>query len=104
MYKVLKPLHGITNVAAAGTEVRLTATPTLVSKVLIVAKDGNTGNIFVGGALVSSTSYGVTLTAGESVSLSAGDVQAEVGLIDLSTIWIDCSVSGEGVSYLYFAD
>jgi hypothetical protein len=81
---------GSKNVTTAGTRVAL-ATSTACQGVLIQAKAANTGIIYVGGSTVSSTS-GIFLYAGESV---------EISIDNLRKVYLDSSVSGEGVVFTY---
>lgn len=81
---------GQTNVATAGTQVVL-GPATTIKSVTVKAKHTNTGLIFVGASTVDSAT-GFILSAGDSVS---------VDIDDLSDVWIDSSVNGEGVSYIY---
>lgn len=79
----------VQNVATAGTKVQL---PSYTCReVTIIAKKTNTGNIFVGGSDVSSSVYGVALSANESFTFAINNT---------NLIYIDASVSGEGVSYV----
>jgi hypothetical protein len=80
---------GNTTVTTAGTRVPLAAAQAITS-VTVKALSTNTGTIYVGGSGVSS-SNGFALAKSESVSMD---------LADLSTVWIDSSVNGEGVTYL----
>lgn len=84
--------HG-SQTATAGTRVTL-ATSQSCREVLITAKPANTGYVYVGGLAVSSTSYGKRLGAGSSV---------RAAVRNLNLIYIDVSVSAEGVDYLYVA-
>ncbi len=88
------------DVTTAGTEVRLKASRTTVSSVLIQAKGTNTGNIYVGDSTVSSTT-GIKLTAGQTLPISTDHKEMLGQILDLNTIWIDSSVNGEGVILLY---
>jgi hypothetical protein len=81
----------IRNVTTAGTRVQLTTTSTPILSVVIKARSGITGTIYVGNNAVASTN-GFAIAVGESVSIE---------IDDLSKVWIDSSVSGEGVTYLY---
>lgn len=79
----------VQNVATAGTRVQL---PNYTCReVTIIAKRSNTGSIYVGGIDVSSTVYGVELKANDSVTLAVNNT---------NLIYIDASVSGEGISYV----
>ena len=81
---------GKTTVTTAGTQVVLSSS-TATASVTIKALATNTGYIYVGASTVSSTD-GFQLQAGEVVSMDVDN---------LSDIWIDSSVNGEGVSYIY---
>lgn len=84
-------------VATAGTAVPLFATKTLAISFSIVAKAGNTGNIFVGGASVDNT-------INDGFPASKGYSWAAHGTwpyIDLAGIFIDAAQSGEGVEIYY---
>jgi hypothetical protein len=80
---------GKTTVTTAGTRVVL-ASAQVITSVTVKALAANTGTIYVGGTTVASTN-GFQLAASQSVSLD---------ITDLSTIWLDASVSGEGVTYI----
>lgn len=81
-------------VTTAGAEVRLVdqTGPILLRTVTIVAKDNNTGRIYIGGSdVASSTNRG--LAAGDSVTYSS-----DKG-INLAEVWVDSSVNGDGVDF-----
>ncbi len=82
-------VSNVATVTTAGTRVQLPDIP--CREITIIAKRLNTGYIFVGGSNVSSTVYGVELAAKESFTF----VVANANLI-----YIDASVSGEGISYV----
>lgn len=77
------------NVTTAGTRVQLPNLP--CREITIIARRTNTGYIYVGGNTVSSTSFGAELEAKDSVTLKVSNT---------NLIWIDASVSGEGISYI----
>ncbi|MFP7225678.1 hypothetical protein SFC42_21575 [Priestia filamentosa] len=79
----------VKNVTTAGTKVRLDDIPS--REVTVIARKGNTGSIYVGGSDVSSSVFGVELAANESYTFVVNNANA---------IYIDASVSGEGVSYV----
>jgi len=79
-------LAGEKIVATAGTPVPLGSGALRVG-VLIQAKPGNTGVIYVG----NPTTQKVELSAGKDIF---------VRVDDLADIYIDASVSGEGVNYI----
>ncbi len=86
--------HGVKTVTTAGTDVVLAA-DTLAKWVIIQAQTDNSGNIAVGAAGVDATEAtgtGVLLDAGQSISLA---------IDNLADIFIDSSVSGDGVRYTY---
>lgn len=86
---------GRTVVTTAGTRVAL-ASVTACKRVTITAETDNTGVIVVGGASVVAA-----LATRRGVPLYAGDVY-ELDIDDLADIYIDATVSGDGVSYVYF--
>lgn len=92
------------NVTTAGTRVALSATTLTSKEVVVQAKPSNTGTIYLGGSAVASTA-GICLAPGESFNFAnlmtpahqaGGDVD-----FDMSQIYIDSSVNGEGVFCLY---
>jgi len=86
---------GVTTVSSAGNDVEL-ASSTACKKVDIQAQTDNTGLIAVGFTGVDATEAsgtGVILYAGDTYSLEIGN---------LNLIYIDSTVSGEGVRYTYF--
>jgi hypothetical protein len=86
-------------VTTAGTAVPLSATSVGVTSVAITALSTNTGVIVVGGSTVvasAATRRGTPLSAGGTATLSRDD-QVD----DLSQVWLDATVSGEGVTYSY---
>lgn len=86
--------HGVKTVAVAGTDEALAAS-TAAKWLIIQAQTDNTGLIAVGATGVDATvatGNGVGLAAGESMTL----------LVDnLADIFIDSTVSGDGVRYTY---
>ena len=88
--------HGVTVVTTAGTDLVLAAS-TACKLVIIQAQTDNTGVIAVGATGVDATvatGTGVALYAGESVTIPCDN---------LADIYIDATVSGEGVRYSYFS-
>lgn len=88
---------GRTVVTTAGTRVQLAAQGGLsrVGAVAITAFAANTGVIVVGGSTVvaaTGTRRGTPLAAGASMTIETDD---------LSDIWLDATVNGEGVTYTY---
>lgn len=81
--------NGSKAVATAGTAVAL-STATTIKSVVVKALYANTGTIYLGSSSVSSLN-GVELQSGDSVGID---------IDDLAKVYIDASVSGEGVSYI----
>lgn len=79
----------IQKVTTAGTRVQLPDYP--CREVTIIAKSTNTSSIFVGGNDVSAQVFGVELAKKESFTFAVSNT---------NLIWIDASVSGEGISYV----
>lgn len=79
-------------VTTAGTSVQLSTSNTGIHTVILRAKIANTGKIYVGFSQTGvSSSLGLELGPGDAVTITTPR---------LSDIWLDCSVNGEGVSYL----
>lgn len=87
--------HGVTTVTTAGTDVAL-ASSTVCKRVTIQSQTDNTGLIAVGGSGIDAT-----VATGTGVILYPGDV-FELEIDNLADIYIDSTVSGEGVRYTYF--
>lgn len=85
---------GSRTVATAGSSVQLSATSVPCKWVNIVALEANTGSIWVGGSNVAD-GVGMPL-----VGLQSTD---KIETSDLSNIYLDSTVNGEGVSYIYGA-
>lgn len=83
---------GSQTVTTAGTRVQVSTTAYLYRSLTIIAKDNNTGRIYVGGADVASTTNR-GLAGGDSISFVS-----DKG-IDLSDVYLDASVSGEGIDW-----
>ncbi len=79
----------IQNVTTAGTRVQLPDIP--CREITIIAKRTNNGFIYAGGDDVSSAVYGAELEAKDSMTLTVANA---------NQVWIDASVSGEGISYV----
>ena len=106
---LVKPLTAVTptntsiadgkkTVTTAGARVALVASATPCKEVCIQANSANTGAIAVGGSTVvaaaGATRSGVILNANDSVTIS---------ISDLANVFIDSTVSGEGVYFTYSA-
>lgn len=86
---------GVTTVTTAGTDVAL-ASSTACKRVTIQAQTDNTGLIAVG-----FTGVDYTEATGTGIILYPGDAY-ELDIDNLADIYIDASVSGDGVRYCYF--
>jgi hypothetical protein len=86
-------ISGAKTVTTAGTAEALQANIDLYKSLSIRANTTNTGQVYVGGADVASTTN-EGLEAGASLDLPTSNHGW-----DLSDIYIDVSVSGEGVSF-----
>lgn len=87
-------VSGRQTVTTSGTRVQLTTTATSILEVVVTAETDNSGVITVGGADVVgalATRKGYPLQAGESIVLGVGN---------LSGVYIDTTVNGDGVTYL----
>ncbi len=60
--------------------------------VTIIAKTGNTGQVYIGGSDVATTTND-GLDAGETLSIEA------VGWLDLADVFLDVDTNGEGVDF-----
>ncbi len=83
-------------VTTAGTAEKLIASTTSAKKIIITALEANTGMVVVGGSSVvasSGTRNGIPLTPLSSIELTIDDI---------SKIYLDVTVNGEGVSFVYF--
>ncbi|MDA1035272.1 MAG: hypothetical protein O3B65_00140 [Chloroflexi bacterium] len=85
-------ISGDKAVTVAGTAEAI-ASSQRVRSVTIVAKDNNTGRVYVGGADVSS-SVNRGLQAGDFLTHTSAN-----GWLDLADVYVDSDVSGEGVDY-----
>ncbi|NUQ70404.1 MAG: hypothetical protein HUU17_06220 [Chthonomonadales bacterium] len=80
-------------VTTAGTRVQLSTTQTSVLEVTVTAETDNTGLIVVGGSTVVgtiATRKGTPLSAGDSYTLAVND---------LTDVYLDSTVNGDGVTY-----
>lgn len=87
--------HGSKTVTTAGTDVALAAS-TACKKVIIEAYEANTGRIAVGGSGVDATA-----ATGTGVTLGPKDT-ITIEIDNLADIFIDATVSAEGVRFTYF--
>ncbi len=100
--QAVSPITFNKTVTTAGTPVRLTTTNIFAISATIQALHSNTGRVCFGDSnVLVSTNRGTCL----AVDLAAPLL--EIGQpggkpFDLSTFWLDSSVSGEGVSVTYY--
>jgi hypothetical protein len=85
-------LSGSKTVTAAGTAEAL-ASAALFRSLLVIAKDNNTGRVYLGGSTVASTTNR-GLAPGDSVELGTKGHE-----IDLAQVFIDVDTSAEGVDF-----
>lgn len=78
----------VATVTTAGVRVQLPSQA--CSKVMLIALRSNGGYVYVGMSTVSSSVYGAELAAKDSIVLDVSNT---------NEVYIDASVSGEGVSY-----
>ena len=84
-------------VTTAGTAVALSSTKLLVSSMIIKAKKGNSGIIYVGDSEVSSSDNdGLERT--ESLNWES---DGNAGALNMANQYIDASIDGEGVDIWY---
>ncbi len=93
-----KLITGTKAVATAGTRERLVAVASNVSvrSVTLVAKQGNIGQAFAGNDTVS-ISNAPPLNPGDAMRIASGEP------FNLSDVYLDVSVSGDGVDYCALA-
>ena len=102
MAKKISLKHFLKAVASAGTQEALSASTIWAKTIMIQAESSNTGIIYIGDSSVSSSDYAVELAAGNSVSIEAPPIgPGQVEELDLADIYIDASVSTDGVSVGY---
>lgn len=88
---------GRKTVTTAGTRERLVASSTPAIQVIITAEEDNTGRVVVGGGNVVAalgSRRGIPLGPGDGITLD---------MPDLYNIYLDTTVDGDGVTFLYTA-
>ena len=98
----VKIRHFMSAVTTAGTRERLTTSNLKVASAMIKAEASNTGIVYIGDDQVSATDYGVDLSAGDTIELTSDDLGWADAKILLNNVWLDVSVSTDGVSVTYF--
>jgi hypothetical protein len=79
-------------VATAGQAEALFSSSQRVRSLTIIAKSGNTGQVYIGGSDVASTTNDGLASCG-ALEIPTGN------WLDLSDIYIDVDVNGEGVDF-----
>ena len=79
-------------VAAAGTAEAMSSTSQRVRSVTIVAKSSNTGQVYIGGSDVASTTN-AGLAPGDALEIPSES------WLDLSDVYIDVDTNGEGIDF-----
>ncbi len=99
----IKAINSAKTVTTAGTRVQVSSSANYVTSIYFEALGTNTGYIYVGDSLVSSTVHIARLSAGQGFTIAV-DVTTGVGVgaeLNLSDYWIDSSVSGEKCQVTY---
>lgn len=89
-------VDGSKDVAVAGTAVPLSATSVPIGRVIVTAKEGNTGVVVVGASTVvalAANRRGTPLTPLTSVDLTVNN---------LNKVYIDAENANDGVTFTYF--
>ena len=89
------PASGTTDIPTAGTRVRINNTPRRVFSLLLKARNGNTGSIYVGDSGVSSTN-GFELRANEAYSVNYAAARQTARMDDF---WADTATNGNDVDW-----
>lgn len=83
-----------------GVATQIVSTKTFASSVICYADSLNTGNIYMGGASVT-TSNGIPISKNQSENISYDLVYGANQKIDLSSIYFDTDTTGNKVRVLY---
>lgn len=94
------PLSFAKVVTTAGTRVALSADKLLSASLVVEALPTNTGNIYVGGIDVSS-SNGIILQPGQSVSIPGPEIHGNQYEIDLAQVYLDAGTNGDATRVMY---
>lgn len=89
-------VSGSKAVTTAGTRVQLVSSPTEAKRLDVTANFNNTDMIVIGGSGVvasQGTRKGVPIAPGNTYTFT---------ITDVSLVWIDSVVSGEGTTFNYF--
>ncbi len=98
----VKPNIATLTNTTAGTRTQVNSSVTQVTSVYFEALSTNTGVIYIGDSTVTSTKYMTRLAVSAGFNLSAGGNFGGFGAeINLSTLYIDSSVSGDKVQVTF---
>jgi len=86
-------LSGQTTVAAAGTAVKLATDQLVNGPIMVKALPGNTGLVYIG-------NVDGDVASNNGLPLAASEVQVITHVGNLSSLWVDSAVNGEGVAWL----
>ncbi len=86
-------LSGQTTVTTAGTAVKLAADQLVNGPVMVKALTTNTGPVYLG-------NVDGDVSSANGLPLSAGEAQVLTYVGNLSSLWVDSAVNGEGVAWL----
>jgi hypothetical protein len=90
---------GTTDVPTAGTRVQVSNTKNRVLIIEFHARDGNTGNIYVGISDVSATN-GRELSPGEAVAINfTGATSQSDGSVLFEVFFVDAATNGDDVDW-----
>ncbi len=95
---MIRTIAGGVDVVTAGTAVALASVRTSAVWVSVQAKTANTGRIFVGGSSVGLADFGVELSALDEYTFPTGSA---INMYELTTIFIDATVDGDGATVLF---
>lgn len=95
-----KPVLAKVTIATAGTPVQLNPADWQATSLLIQADPLNTGSIYVGDTTVSS-STGIALSAGQTLSITPDEIRAHSEGIVMNDIWFDTATGGNAARITY---
>ena len=91
---------GTTNVATAGTEVRISNTTNRVRWIKVKALAGNSNKVYLGVSDVTA-SNGYELSAGNEIEISFAD---QGGTVPFSTFYVDAAPNNDKVCWTVILD
>ena len=91
---------GTTNVATAGTEVRISNTTNRVRWIKVKALAGNSNKVYLGVSDVTA-SNGYELSAGNEIEISFAD---QGGTVPFSTFYVDSAANNDKVCWAVILD